>query len=97
MLLTPFIEHNFKKIPKVSGSRVMRTLHFWTQNSPFAPNENFFRNTINIISMYLLAPCTEQNFFKNLRVDPEPGRRAIFEPKMVQLPQLGIFLEGPLM
>ena len=25
----------------------MRMHHFWTQNDPFAPNENLFRETIN--------------------------------------------------
>ena len=34
------------------------------QNSPFAPNENFFRKTINTSCMYLLVPFTVQNFKK---------------------------------
>ena len=37
---------------------------FSGQNSPFAPNENFFRKTINTSCMYLLVPFTVQNFKK---------------------------------
>ena len=29
--------------------------YVWAQNGPFVPNKNFFRKTINIILMYLLA------------------------------------------
>ena len=34
------------------------------QNSPFAPNEDFFRKTINTSCMYLLVPFAVQNFKK---------------------------------
>ena len=48
-------------------------MSFSGQNGPFAPNENFFTKTINISSMYFLAPFIEQNFKKN----PYSGSRVI--------------------
>ena len=42
----------------------MRTCHFQAQNGPFVPNENLFRKTVNIISIYLLTPFSVQNFQK---------------------------------
>ena len=44
----------------------------------------FFKKLINIISIYLLAPFTLQNFKKILRVNPELWRCAIFGPKIAQ-------------
>ena len=41
-LLALFIGQNLKKKNSCSRSRVMRMHHFWTQNSPFAPNKIFF-------------------------------------------------------
>ena len=38
----------FKK--SYSGSRVMRTCHFWVQNGPFAPNNDFFRKLLKSLS-----------------------------------------------
>ena len=35
---------------------------FWAQNGVFSSNENFFRKTINIVSMYILATLSVQNF-----------------------------------
>ena len=42
--------------------------HFWAQNSPFAPN-NFFWKIITIILIYLLAPFIVQNlkFFQRIQ------------------------------
>ena len=44
----------------------MKSLHFQAQNGPFALNVTFFRKTINIIIMYLLAFFIMQNFKKIL-------------------------------
>ena len=70
-----------------SGSRVMRMHYFWAQNHPLAPNENFFRKTINIIFMYLLAPFIVQKFKKILRADLGLCGCTIFRPKMACLPR----------
>ena len=45
--------------------------HFRSQSGPFAENNVFFGNTINIIFMDLLVPFIMQHFKKILRVDPE--------------------------
>ena len=64
----------------------MKACHFQAQNSPFAPNDNFFRKTSNMISMYLLIHFIVQNFKKILRLDPNLWACTIFRPKMAHLP-----------
>ena len=54
-------------------------------------NENFFRKTINISSIYPLVPFIEQNFKKVLRVDPELRGYTIFGTKMTDLPKMQLF------
>ena len=73
----------------------MTTCHFRAQNSPFAQNENFFRKTINICSMYLSAPFIVQNFKKILRIDPKLWGRTIFRVKMARLLQKIFFSDNP--
>ena len=46
----------------------MTTRHFWAQNDPFALKKFFFRKTIDIILMYLLAFLIVQNFKKSLQL-----------------------------
>ena len=81
-LLALFIVQNLKKL---SGSRVMRMCHFWTQNGPFAPI--FFWKFINIILIYLLAPFIGKNFLKILPADLKLWGCAIFGPKMASFPK----------
>ena len=57
----------------------MRSQHFGAQNGPFAPNENFFRKSINIFLLHLF---TMQKIFK---WDPELWWHVIFKPKIVHL------------
>ena len=45
----------------------MKMSHFWAQNSPFAPNNNFLGKIFIIIFIYLLAPFIVQNFKKFLQ------------------------------
>ena len=66
----------------------MKACHFQAQNSPFAPNDNFFRKTSNMISMYLLIHFIVQNFKKILRLDPNLWACTIFRPKMAHLPYM---------
>ena len=54
-LFALFIVQNFKK-NSYSRSRVMSMHHFWAQNGPFALNNFFFLEKINIIFIYLLTP-----------------------------------------
>ena len=49
----------------------MESHHIQGRNDPFAQNDIFSGKTINIISMYLLAPFIMQNFKKILGVQPE--------------------------
>ena len=60
--------------------------YFWIQNGPFAPN-NFFRKTIIIIPISLLAPFIVQNLKEILLVDPELRGCAIFGPKISHFPK----------
>ena len=46
----------------------MTTRHFWTQNDPFTLKKIFFRKTIVIIFMCLLAPLIVQFFKKSLQL-----------------------------
>ena len=46
----------------------MTTRHFWVQNDPFPLKKFFFRKTIDIILMYLLAFLIVQNFKKSLQL-----------------------------
>ena len=46
----------------------MTTRHFWTQNDPFTLKNFFFRKTIDIIFMCLLAPLIVQFFKKSLQL-----------------------------
>ena len=46
----------------------MTTRHFWTQNDPFTLKKIFFRKTIDIIFMCLLAPLIVQFFKKSLQL-----------------------------
>ena len=70
-------------------------LFFLTQNNPFAPNENFFRKTTNIIFIYLLTPFTMLKFKKILRADPELWGCTSFRTKINHFPQMRIFSEKP--
>ena len=45
-LLTLFLKQNFELILTVDPELRGRT-HFWAQNDPIGPNENFFRKTVN--------------------------------------------------
>ena len=36
-------------------------MSFWSQDWPNCPKDNFFRKTIDLIFMYLLAPFIVQN------------------------------------
>ena len=59
--LAPFILQNFKKNAQ-SQSRVMKMCHFWAQNTPISPEQNFLVQTIIITFIYLLAFSIGQNF-----------------------------------
>ena len=52
----------------------MRTLHL-------RQNENLFRETINIIFMYLLAPFIVENFKESLEADPKLCGSIVLGPK----------------
>ena len=69
---------------------------FWAQNGVFSSNENFFRKTINIVSMYILATLSVQNFKKVLRVGQKLWGCTILRPKMARLPRKRTFLENTL-
>ena len=67
--------------------------HFWAQNTPICPDQIFLVQTIIITFIYLLALFIVQNLKKILTADPEFWGCAIFEPKMVHLPQTNLFLK----
>ena len=85
--MVPFIMQNIKKVLKVDSELWGRTIL-----DPFFPNENFFRKTIDIISMYLLVPFTVQNLKKILQADQNLWGHDSFRPKMAHLPQMRTFL-----
>ena len=60
-----FLQNFWKKSLR---SKVLTMHYFWTQNGSFTPDENFFRKTINTISLYLLAPFTEKYLKMNLEL-----------------------------
>ena len=78
--LAPFILLNYKK--RKIRFTVMRSNHFRAQHCPFAPNEKFFRKTINMISLYILTPFIVQNLLKILRAGQKLWACPIFRPKM---------------
>ena len=51
------------------------------------PQTIFFRKTIIIIPIYLLAPFNLQNLKEILPVDPELRRCEIFGPKIAHFPK----------
>ena len=74
----------------------MKSHHFQAQNGPFALNVIFFRKTINIIIMYLLALFIMQNFKKILKSESRVMTTCHFWAKMVHLPINENFLEKAL-
>ena len=58
--------------------------HFWAQNTPICPEQNFLVQTIIITFIYLLALFIGQNLKKGC---------TILEPKMVHLPKTKFFLK----
>ena len=88
--LNPFHYAIFQK-KSIEWIQSYDKMPFSGQNKPFAPNEIFFRKTINISFMYLLVLFIEQNFKKILRVNPELRECSTFGPKMAQLPKMNFF------
>ena len=72
----------------------MTTRHFWAQNDPFALKKFFFRKTIDIILMYLLAFLIVQNFKKSLQLiqySYSYDDTLFFGLKLTQLPEVFFF------
>ena len=92
---TPFIMQNFlSKNPWHQIGVMIAMIEFSSQNSPFAPNQNFFRKTINISSTYLLASFIMQNLKKILRANPKLC--ALLGLKWSICPKSEFFSEKPL-
>ena len=66
-LLAPFITQNFKATFREAPE--YDDVPFSGQNGLFAQHENFFRKTVNVISMDLLTPLIVQNLKKILKKD----------------------------
>ena len=64
-LLASFIMQNFQKIDWIQS---YDDVPFSGQNGLFGTSEDFFGKSINISSMYLLAPFFVQNFKKSLEL-----------------------------
>ena len=60
-----------KFLEQFQNYKGIKAHHSWTQNGPYAPNNNLFEKAINIIFNPLLAIFPEQNVKEILRADPE--------------------------
>ena len=72
----------------------MKMCHFQAQNSPISPEQNSFGTNHYYYFHLPIGPFHCAKFKKILTEDPESSGYAIFEPKMVHLPQTNFFLEN---